>query len=68
MKKLMKFIEAAIALTFLTMGLLLVFTNQFPNLLPLFKHVFGFILILYGAFKVYNVYNKYFIKKRNENT
>jgi len=39
----------------------------FSMLVPLAKQVFGIALILYGLFRLYQVYIKHFSKQQNEN-
>jgi hypothetical protein len=44
---------------YIALGTTIIFkAAQIPNVPPLYAQIFGFVLILYGIFRGYNVYRK----------
>jgi hypothetical protein len=64
----MKVIDLIRALIYLFLGI--AFTSKIlviTELKPLYLLIFGILLIVYGAFRIYQVYNKYFLKHHDKN-
>jgi hypothetical protein len=69
MKKLRKIFDFAIVMSYIIMGCLLLFKKDiFTQVIPMFRNIFGIILILYGIFRANQFYSKYIVNKEDENS
>lgn len=69
MKQFRKIWELIIIVIYIVMGCLLIFKKDlFTQFIPMFRNIFGIILILYGIFRASQFYNKYIVNKEDENS
>jgi hypothetical protein len=68
MKHLTKIFDLVRALIYLALGSVLLLNHQIMSaLLPIFKVILAITLLLYGTFRLYQVYIKHFTKQQDEN-
>jgi len=68
MKHLGKIFDLVRALIYLVIGGVLLLNKQvLPALLPIFKVVLAITLLLYGTYRLYQVYIKHFTKQQDAN-
>lgn len=68
MEQLKKILDLLIVVLYFMVGVLLMFSNLFMGVTPMFRTIFGVILVLYGIFRANQFYSKYFLNKDNENS
>jgi hypothetical protein len=68
MKQLPKIFDLLRALIYIILGCLVLFNKQIlQGLVPFAKNSLGLILLLYGIYRLYQVYIKHFSKQDDEN-
>jgi len=69
MKHLAMIFDLIRAIIYIVLGCILLFNKQILSaLVPLWKEVLAITLLLYGIFRLYQVYNKHFTKQQDENS
>lgn len=68
MKLFAKIFDLTRAALYLFLGCVLLFNKQIlSSLVPLFKVILAITLVLYGIYRLYQVYIKHFRKQQDEN-
>jgi hypothetical protein len=69
MRNFSKIFDLIRAAAYLFLGFFILFNKQILSMLvPLFKVILGITLLLYGIYRLYQVYIKNFTKQHDDNT
>lgn len=69
MKHFTKIFDLVRAVLYLFLGCFLLLNKQvLSTIVPLYKVILAIILILYGTYRLYQVYIKHFTKQQDENS